>query len=146
MQQLELEILDSKYLFDFFKFRTSNHKLSIECGRLQNIERNRRLWILCQKQKIGDEFHYIMGCPLFKCKRKLSIKQKYLQNPCIIKLNNLMTSKNRKNLLSCVNQLKRYIKVCVQARISYLICKYCFMTVLLYALLQLAMVYENKDE
>ena len=68
---------------------------------MQNIERNRRLCVLCQKQEIGDEFHYIMACPFFKCKRKLSIKQKYIQNPNIIKLKNLMTSKNRKNLLNC---------------------------------------------
>jgi hypothetical protein len=54
-----LEILDNKYLLDFFKFRTSNHKLPIECGRWQNIERNRRLCKLCQKHEIGDEFPYI---------------------------------------------------------------------------------------
>ena len=28
-----LEILDHKYLFDFFKLRTNNQKLPIECGR-----------------------------------------------------------------------------------------------------------------
>jgi hypothetical protein len=39
-----------------------------------------------------------MECPLFKCKRKLLIKQKYIQNPNMIKLKNLMTSKNRKEL------------------------------------------------
>ena len=70
-----LEILDSKYLLDFFKFRTSNHKLPIECGRWQNIERNRRLCKLCQKHEIGDEFSYIMECPFFKRKRQLLIKQ-----------------------------------------------------------------------
>ena len=47
----------------------------------KKIEGNRRLCKLCQKQEIGDEFHYILECPIFKCKRKLLIKQKYIQNP-----------------------------------------------------------------
>ena len=53
---------------------------------------------LCQKQEISDEFHYIMECPFFKYKRKLLIKQKYIQNPNMKQLKNLMTSKNRKEL------------------------------------------------
>jgi hypothetical protein len=57
-------------------FSTSNHKLPIECGRWQNIEINRRLCKLCQKQEIRDQFHYIMEYPFFKCKRKLLFKQK----------------------------------------------------------------------
>ena len=53
---------------------------------------------LFQKQEIGDEFHYIMECPFFKCKIQLLVKQKYIQNPNMIKLKNLMTSENRKEL------------------------------------------------
>ena len=95
-----LEILDRKYLYDLFKLRTRNHKLPIECGWWQGIDRNRRLCKLCQKQEIGYEFHYILECPYFKCKRKLLIKQKYIQNPNMKQLNMLMTSKNRKELTS----------------------------------------------
>jgi RNAse (barnase) inhibitor barstar len=101
-----LEILDHKYLFDFFKLRTSNQKFPIECGRWQNIKRNRRLWKLCQNQEIGDEFHYIMECPFFKYKRKLFIKQKYIQNPNMKQLNNLVTSKNRKELTNICKLIK----------------------------------------
>ena len=53
---------------------------------------------LFQKQEIGDEFHYIMECQFFKCKIQLLVKQKYIQNPNMIKLKNLMTSENRKEL------------------------------------------------
>ena len=88
----------SQNLFDFLKLRTSNQQLPIECGRWQNIERNRRLCKLCQKQEIGDKFHYIMEYPFFKCKRKLLIKQKYIQNLNMKQLKKLMTSKNRKEL------------------------------------------------
>ena len=101
-----LEILDHKYLFDFFKLRIRNHKLPIECGRWQGIERNRRLCKLCQKQDSGDEFNYIMECPFFKCKRNILIKQKYIQNPNMKQLENLMTSKNRKELTNICKLIK----------------------------------------
>jgi hypothetical protein len=61
---------------------------------------------LCQKQEIGDEFNYIMECPFFKCKRKLLIKQKYIQNPNMKQLKILMTSKNRKELTNICKLIK----------------------------------------
>ena len=61
---------------------------------------------LCQKQEIGDGFHYIMECPFFKCKRKLLIKQKYIQNPNKKQLKKLMTSKNRKELTNICKLIK----------------------------------------
>ena len=96
----------SQILIRFFKLRTSNQKHPIECGRWQNIKRNRRLCKLCQKQEIGNEFHYIMECPFFKYKRKLLIKQKYIQNPNMKQLKNLVTSKNRKELTNICNLIK----------------------------------------
>jgi hypothetical protein len=64
----------------------------------KKVERDRKLCKLCQIQEIGYKFHYIIECPFFKCKIKLLIKQEYIQNPNMIKLKNLMTSKNRKEL------------------------------------------------
>jgi hypothetical protein len=64
----------------------------------KKIERDRRLCKLYQKQEIGYKFHYIIECPFLKCKRKLLIKQKYKQNPSMIKFKNLMSFKNRKEL------------------------------------------------
>jgi hypothetical protein len=61
---------------------------------------------LCQKQEIGDGFDYIMECPFFKCKGKLLIKQKYIQNPNMKQLKNLMTSKNRKELTNICKLIK----------------------------------------
>jgi hypothetical protein len=81
-----------------------------ECGRWQNIERNRRLCKLCQTQEIGDKFHYVMECPFFKCNRQLLIKQKYIQNPNMIKFKNLMTSKNRKELTNICKLIKEINK------------------------------------
>ena len=57
--EIYLEILDNKYLFDFFYFFELYSKW-------QNIERNRRLCVLCQKQdivcimsKTGDCVYYV---------------------------------------------------------------------------------------
>ena len=55
-----------------------------------------------------------MECPFFKCKRKLLIKQRYIQNPNKIKLKNVMTSENRKQLASMCKLIKEINKgVCV---------------------------------
>jgi hypothetical protein len=71
-----------------------NHKLPVECGRWQNIERNRRVCVLCQKPEIGDEYHYSMECHFLNIKITLLIKQRCIQNPNMINLKKLITSKN----------------------------------------------------
>jgi hypothetical protein len=48
------------------KFRTTNHKLPIEQGRWNNIQRENRKCNLCNLEEIGDEFPYILNCPYFK--------------------------------------------------------------------------------
>ena len=39
------------------KFRTSNHKLAVEKGRYNNIERNQRYCDICKQNLLGDEYH-----------------------------------------------------------------------------------------
>jgi len=51
-----------------------------------------------------------MECPFFKCKRQLLLKQKYIQNPNMIKFKNLMTSKNRKELTNICKLIKEINK------------------------------------
>jgi hypothetical protein len=41
------------------QFRTANHKLPIEIGRWNNTNRNNRICTHCNKNELGDEFHYI---------------------------------------------------------------------------------------
>ena len=57
-------ILDEKDFFLVCKFRTVNHRLPIECGRWQNLERENRKCNSCNSD-IGDEFHYILKCQFF---------------------------------------------------------------------------------
>ena len=58
-----LDKLTTKDRITFCRFRTCNHKLPIETGRWINVERNERKCIFCDKNDIGDEFHYILVCP-----------------------------------------------------------------------------------
>jgi hypothetical protein len=58
----------------------SNHKLPIEHGRWNNIPRENRKCNSCNLEEIGDEFHYILNCPLsnieiFKSRRDTCIQK-----------------------------------------------------------------------
>ena len=55
---------------------------------------------------IGDEFHYLLVCPLFQEDRCNLLKPFYYQRPNILKFKSLMTSTNKKvlsNLAKFVN-------------------------------------------
>ena len=72
-----------------------NHKLPVECGRLQNIERNRRVCVLhvCHKQEIGDEYHYSMECQFLNIKKPTINKTEvYTEPECnkVKKFNNFL--------------------------------------------------------
>ena len=54
------DILSDKDRITLCKFRTCNHRLPIEIGRWQNVDRSDRICHICQTTEIGDEFHYIL--------------------------------------------------------------------------------------
>jgi hypothetical protein len=68
--QKYLDVLNDKNRFTFCRFRTSNHRLPLEVGRWENVERHNRLCQLCKYGEIGDEFHYVLQCPNFASERK----------------------------------------------------------------------------
>ena len=41
------------------KLRTGNHRFPCERGRWQGLDLSERKYLLCNRQEIGDEFHYI---------------------------------------------------------------------------------------
>ena len=107
---LELEkyfnILDKKNYIIFCKFRTINHKLPIETGRWQNIERQNRKCTLCNTD-IGDEYHYILNCPSFINERKNYIKKRFYERPNTIFFKEIMSSENGQSLIN----LCKFIKI-----------------------------------
>ena len=56
------------------------HKLPIEAGRHEGIERHERTCITCGE--LGDEFHYLFKCSNFRDSRKLFLSESlYLSMP-----------------------------------------------------------------
>jgi hypothetical protein len=84
MPESYLEILDSKNDIILCKFRTTNHRLPIDIGRWQNIERNNRICLLCDTNTIGDEFHYILHCRYFEHNRKNLIPNYFRNRPNVL--------------------------------------------------------------
>ena len=46
----------------FCRFRTTNHYLPIETGKWRNVDRGNGYCNLCNCQKLGDEYHYVLTC------------------------------------------------------------------------------------
>ena len=65
----------------FIKFRTANHKLPVETGRRENIPHAERKCSLCNKNDIGDEFHYLLICLYFATERTRT-ENKLFPNTC----------------------------------------------------------------
>ena len=62
--------LNKKHWSTLLKFRLSNHRLPVETGRRDNIPLEERKCNLCEKNDIGDEFHYLFVCSHFNSDRK----------------------------------------------------------------------------
>ena len=95
MPEPYLEIFYSKNAIILCECRTTNHRLPIELGRSQNIERNNRICPLCDTNTIGDEFHYILQCRYFEQNRKHLILSYFRNRPNVLKLKNIMTGNEK---------------------------------------------------
>ena len=60
-----LEILKDDGLFLVCRSRTCNHRLPIEIGRWQNVNRENRSCTLCQSSELGEEYNYLFECTEF---------------------------------------------------------------------------------
>ena len=93
------------------RFRTSNHNLPVEKGRWENIILADRKCRLCQKNDIGDEFHYLLICPYFNNERKKSINQYFFKHPNISKFSELQNIKNETKLIKLSNFMGHIMNV-----------------------------------
>ena len=64
---------------DYTKFRTSNHKLTIETPRYPIVLREQRLREFCKHNEIEDEYHMIFSCKLYADLRETFLEKKYVQ-------------------------------------------------------------------
>ena len=83
-----LTILPESLSRKLLAFRTRNHRLPVEIGIWTGKPLSDRKCEHCND--LGDEFHYILKCDLFKDDRKLLIKQYYYRRPNTVHVHNLI--------------------------------------------------------
>ena len=67
------------------RFRCMNHRLPIEFGRFVNIERANRKCSICKSGELGDEFHFIFQCSVFRKGTKKHIASYFYKKPNALK-------------------------------------------------------------
>ena len=77
-------------------------------GTFQSCFRIHLLIANCQKNQIGDEYHYIFECTNLSEKCKSLLPKHLIKHPNILKFKNLMTSK-QKLILEKLCKFIRYI-------------------------------------
>ena len=97
--EVYFDILDNKNVVELCRFRTANHKLPIDIGRWNNTNRNNRICTHCNKNELGDEFHYILDCPFFEQDRNIYIPKYYYSRPNVLKYSLLLSSKEKSELI-----------------------------------------------
>ena len=65
-----ISVRNTKQRISLSKFRLSNHKLMIEVGRHQKLQKNERLCPFCLPGHIEDEIHFLTQCKLYNIIRK----------------------------------------------------------------------------
>ena len=110
--QLEKYLLTMpKHLsMQLYKFRSSNHKLPIETGRWLGIDHHLRKCNLCNRNDLGDEFHYLFNCKKFDNDRNKYLKKYYITRPNMFKYEKLMNSNSfttLKNLALFVTKIMK---------------------------------------
>ena len=70
-----LQILPLNLAYTFAHFRTLNHRLPIQRGRVVSLPYEDRLCTKCSSADIGDEFHYVFSYPVFAESKKKKKKK-----------------------------------------------------------------------
>ena len=94
------------------KYRLPAHSLSIETGGYHHIERNNRMCSLCNMNILGDEYHFVLVCPLYSTIRDNYIKPYYYNTPSTFKLTQLISIDSSKHLI----KLGKYLTTATMPR------------------------------
>ena len=96
-----------KHYLPIIKIRTSNHHLPIETGRWNNILRNLRKCTFCNRNELGDEYHYLFVCEFFNDSRLKFIPKYYTNRHNMLKYEQLLNTTKRNVLI----KLSRFITI-----------------------------------
>ena len=91
--------LDGSLLYTRVRFRTANHKLPIETGRWNNIDLPERKCELCNKNDLGDEYHYLLRCSFFVSERRTYIDPYFYTSSNILKFKELLQISDHEKLV-----------------------------------------------
>ena len=81
--------------YRIYKTDCDSYKLPIEAGRFFGIIRSERICELCDKEELGDEFHYIISCNFFRPERHRFIPVPIYNNINILSLTDIMNSQDK---------------------------------------------------
>ena len=77
------------------RFRCCSFSLQIHTGRINNTPRESRICTFCNLNKIEDEFHFLMICPLYNELRSLYLPRKLCAYPSKENFIKLLNSKEK---------------------------------------------------
>ena len=97
--------LDVQNIIPLCRFRSGCHRLPVATERY-NSQENHHSCTLCNSNDIGDEYHYVLICPVIKEAREKFIKPYYYQRPSALKMKQLFNSNSIKELVN----LAKYVK------------------------------------
>ena len=96
--------MQTPLLLSLVKLRTRNHRLPIETGNWNRTPINERVCVNCNQ--LGDEYHFLLKCPMFDHERKTFIKRYYVRNTNTFKLEQLMNTTNKVELFKLSKMCK----------------------------------------
>ena len=94
---------EKKYRNALSQFRLSSHDLEIERSRYANVNRDDRICLFCNSNKIENEYHNLLTCSFYMDLRKTYLKRYYYQWPTLNKFDNLMSTTNRTIVINLAN-------------------------------------------
>ena len=108
-----LTMLPADLWMPLCRFRTGNHRLPVEFYSWDKFwkPRSERKCNICNLNDIGDEYHYLMICPIFKELRGLNLPPYYTIKPSVQKFIYLMKSENKNTLIKLAKFVREILNV-----------------------------------
>ena len=85
-------------LYPLSAIRLGRNRLPGVIGRHKNVELEERYCKLCEKNDVGDEFHYLLECPVFKEERLKFLGRYFCHHPNMFKFSCAMRPISLKKL------------------------------------------------